>query len=135
MPRSTPPGCACDKSGQECRLNPVLLTIRVKLRPVFVEVLRDRAGNGPGLEVEPGVTNGDFLSGLMLGTRQALYEMEALRESEAIYHSLMECTHFNLGLTPRDFCGRFAPGLGGAALATARLKVRPNLGYSPHEQD
>jgi len=38
----------------------------------FIEVLNDRTGNSP--EVEPGVTSGDYLSGLLLGTRQALYE-------------------------------------------------------------
>lgn len=39
---------------------------------VFIEVLRDRAGSS--LEVEPGATSGDFLSGFFLGTRSALYE-------------------------------------------------------------
>ncbi len=38
----------------------------------FIEVLGDR--QGPSLEVEPGVTTGDYLSGLLQGTRQALYE-------------------------------------------------------------
>ena len=38
----------------------------------FIEVLKDRQGNSP--EVEPGVTSGDYLSGLLQGTRQALYE-------------------------------------------------------------
>ncbi|HZN55601.1 MAG TPA: hypothetical protein VFB67_09795, partial [Candidatus Polarisedimenticolaceae bacterium] len=38
----------------------------------FVEVARDR--QGPSLEVEPGVTSGDYLAGLMLGTRRALHE-------------------------------------------------------------
>jgi glucose-6-phosphate isomerase len=38
----------------------------------FIEVARDRAGDS--LEVEPGVTSGDYLSGLMQGTRRALYE-------------------------------------------------------------
>lgn len=38
----------------------------------FVEVLEDRKGTS--LEVEPGVTSGDYLSGLLQGTRQALYE-------------------------------------------------------------
>ncbi|MFY7822383.1 MAG: glucose-6-phosphate isomerase, partial [Planktothrix agardhii] len=28
----------------------------------------------PSIEVEPGVTSGDYLSGFLLGTRQALYE-------------------------------------------------------------
>jgi len=38
----------------------------------FIEVLEDRSG--PSIEVEPSATSGDFLSGLLLGTRQALYE-------------------------------------------------------------
>jgi len=40
----------------------------------FIEVLRD--GQQPGIEVEPGITAGDYLSGLLLGTRQALYEKD-----------------------------------------------------------
>ncbi|KAB8333360.1 glucose-6-phosphate isomerase [Scytonema tolypothrichoides VB-61278] len=38
----------------------------------FIEVLEDR--NGPSSELEPGVTMGDYLSGFLQGTRQALYE-------------------------------------------------------------
>lgn len=38
----------------------------------LIEVLRDRQGDS--IEVEPGVTSGDYLSGLLQGTRQALYE-------------------------------------------------------------
>ncbi|HEY9641799.1 MAG TPA: glucose-6-phosphate isomerase [Coleofasciculaceae cyanobacterium] len=38
----------------------------------FIEVLEDRQGES--IEVEPGATSGDFLSGLLQGTRQALYE-------------------------------------------------------------
>ena len=38
----------------------------------FIEVLRDRAGRS--IEVEPGVTAGDYLEGFFLGTRQALWE-------------------------------------------------------------
>ncbi len=38
----------------------------------FIEVLEDRQGISP--EVETGVTCGDYLSGLLQGTRQALYE-------------------------------------------------------------
>jgi glucose-6-phosphate isomerase len=37
---------------------------------VFIQVLRDR--EGVPLEVEPGVTSGDYLHGFLLGTRQAL---------------------------------------------------------------
>jgi glucose-6-phosphate isomerase len=39
---------------------------------VFIEVLKDR--EGASLEVEPGATSGDFLSGFFLGTRSALHE-------------------------------------------------------------
>ncbi|GDY21443.1 glucose-6-phosphate isomerase [Verrucomicrobiota bacterium] len=39
---------------------------------VFVEVLKDRTG--ASMEVEPGVTSGDYLSGFFLGTREALFE-------------------------------------------------------------
>jgi len=38
----------------------------------FIEVLQDR--EGPSVEVEPGVTSGDYLFGLREGTRKALYE-------------------------------------------------------------
>jgi len=38
----------------------------------FIEVLEDR--QGPSIDVEPGVTSGDFLCGFLLGTRQALYD-------------------------------------------------------------
>lgn len=38
----------------------------------FVEVLRDRMG--ASMEVEPGVTAGDYLEGFLLGTRRALEE-------------------------------------------------------------
>jgi glucose-6-phosphate isomerase len=39
----------------------------------FIEVLKDRVGN-ESMEVEPGVTSGDFLQGFFLGTRDALSE-------------------------------------------------------------
>jgi glucose-6-phosphate isomerase len=38
----------------------------------FIEVLEDRKGQSP--EIDPGVTSGDYLSGFLQGTRQALYE-------------------------------------------------------------
>ncbi|CAN1213318.1 glucose-6-phosphate isomerase [Tumidithrix helvetica PCC 7403] len=38
----------------------------------FIEVLEDRQGES--IEVEPEATSGDFLSGLLMGTQQALYE-------------------------------------------------------------
>ncbi len=40
----------------------------------FIEVLQDESDGSPGLEVEPGVMCGDFLSGFLHGTRAALYE-------------------------------------------------------------
>jgi glucose-6-phosphate isomerase len=43
----------------------------------FIEVLKDR--QGPSMEVDPGVTSGDYLIGFFLGTRQALWESD--RES------------------------------------------------------
>ena len=44
---------------------------------LFLEVLKDR--DTPLLEVEPGITSGDYLLGFLLGTRTALYEKQ--RES------------------------------------------------------
>jgi glucose-6-phosphate isomerase len=38
----------------------------------FIEVLRDR--EGPSMEVQPGVTSGDYLNGFLQGTRQALQD-------------------------------------------------------------
>ncbi len=38
----------------------------------FIEVLEDRKVPSP--EIDPGVTSGDYLSGFLQGTRQALYE-------------------------------------------------------------
>ncbi len=40
----------------------------------FIEVLQDRTDGGQALEVEDDVTLGDYLSGLMFGTRRALWE-------------------------------------------------------------
>ncbi len=40
----------------------------------FIEILKDREGNS--MELEPGVTSGDYLSGFLQGTRQALFENE-----------------------------------------------------------
>ena len=59
---------------------------------VFIEVLRDRAG--AGLEVEPGVTSGDFLSGFLLGTREALYE----KGRQSITLTVRECSAFTVGM-------------------------------------
>jgi len=38
----------------------------------FIEVLTDR--DGESIEIEPGVTSGDYLSGFLQGTRKALFE-------------------------------------------------------------
>ncbi|MGD1871850.1 MAG: glucose-6-phosphate isomerase [Mastigocoleus sp.] len=38
----------------------------------FIEVLQDRRNSSP--EIEDGITSGDYLSGFLQGTRQALYE-------------------------------------------------------------
>jgi glucose-6-phosphate isomerase len=40
----------------------------------FIEVLRDR--QGASVEVEPGITSGDYLSGLLQGTRRALFDKQ-----------------------------------------------------------
>ncbi len=40
----------------------------------FIQVLRDQSG--PAIEVEPGITSGDYLQGFLLGTRTALYEQQ-----------------------------------------------------------
>jgi glucose-6-phosphate isomerase len=40
----------------------------------FIEVLRDR--HTSSVEIDPGVTSGDYLLGFLLGTRQALYEKQ-----------------------------------------------------------
>jgi glucose-6-phosphate isomerase len=38
----------------------------------FIEVLEDRTGGS--IDVEPGITSGDYLNGFLYGTRAALYE-------------------------------------------------------------
>ncbi|HVE42548.1 MAG TPA: glucose-6-phosphate isomerase [Planctomycetota bacterium] len=48
----------------------------------FVTFIRVLESGGADLEVEPGVTSGDYLHGFLLGTRQALFENE--RESMTI---------------------------------------------------
>jgi glucose-6-phosphate isomerase len=59
---------------------------------VFIEVLRDRAGES--LQVEPGVTSGDFLSGFLLGTREALYE----KGRQSITLTVREVSAFSIGM-------------------------------------
>ncbi len=58
----------------------------------FVEVLRDRRGTS--LEVEPGVTAGDYLSGFYLGTREALFE----NSRQSITLTIPEVTPFAVGM-------------------------------------
>jgi glucose-6-phosphate isomerase len=58
---------------------------------VFIEVLRDRSG--PGMEVDPGVTSGDYLTGFFLGTRDALYE----KGRQSITLTVGEVTPFTVG--------------------------------------
>ena len=59
---------------------------------VFIEVLRDRAGES--LAVEPGVTSGDFLSGFLLGTREALYE----KGRQSITLTVRDSSAFSVGV-------------------------------------
>lgn len=59
---------------------------------LFIEVLRDRAGTG--LEVQPGVTSGDYLNGFLLGTRQALYE----KGRQSITLTVREVNAFSVGM-------------------------------------
>lgn len=58
----------------------------------FLEVLKDR--DGTGMEVEPGVTSGDYLSGFYLGTREALYE----KDRESITITIDEVSAFSVGM-------------------------------------
>jgi glucose-6-phosphate isomerase len=58
---------------------------------VFIEVLKDR--EGPGIEVEPGATSGDFLSGFFIGTRRALHESGR----QSITMTVPEVSAFSVG--------------------------------------
>jgi glucose-6-phosphate isomerase len=57
----------------------------------FIEVLHDR--HTPSIEVEPGVTSGDYLSGLLQGTCQALYE----NHRDSVTVTIPEVTAHNVG--------------------------------------
>lgn len=57
----------------------------------FIEVLRTR--QGAVLEVEPNVTIGDYLSGFLFGTRQALYE----NGRESLTLTVNEVSPFTIG--------------------------------------
>ncbi len=58
----------------------------------FIEVLKDR--DAAGIEVEPGTTSGDYLSGFLLGTRAALYE----KDRESITLTVREVSPFTVGM-------------------------------------
>ena len=59
---------------------------------VFIEVSKDRAG--ASLAVEPNVTAGDYLSGFLLGTREALYE----KGRQSITLTIGEVSPFSIGV-------------------------------------
>lgn len=59
---------------------------------VFIEVRKDRKGHS--IEVDPGITSGDYLQGFLRGTRKAL--AESGRQSLTI--SIPEVTPFQLGM-------------------------------------
>ena len=58
----------------------------------FIEVLRDRSGDS--VDVEPGVTSGDYLTGFYLGTREALSE----KDRESISITIQEVSPFSVGV-------------------------------------
>lgn len=58
----------------------------------FIEVLKDRETES--LLVEPNVTSGDYLSGFLFGTRQALYE----KDRESITITIESVTPFAIGV-------------------------------------
>ncbi len=58
----------------------------------LIEVLHDREGDS--VEVEPGATSGDYLSGLLEGTRKALYE----NNRDSITITIPEVTPFTVGM-------------------------------------
>jgi glucose-6-phosphate isomerase len=61
----------------------------------FIRVYRERQiSAGSPLEVEPGITSGDYLEGFLLGTRQALYE----NGRDSITLSLAEVTARSVGV-------------------------------------
>ncbi len=59
----------------------------------FIEVLKDRDARS-SLEVEPGVTSGDFLQGFLLGTREALSE----KDRQSITITLSDVSPRSLGM-------------------------------------
>jgi glucose-6-phosphate isomerase len=67
---------------------------------VFIEVLKDStansgfSGGADRLQVEPGITSGDYLLGFYLGTREALYE----KGRESITVTIKEVSEFSIGM-------------------------------------
>jgi glucose-6-phosphate isomerase len=59
---------------------------------VFIEVLKDR--EGASMEVEPGATSGDFLSGFYLGTRTALHD----NGRQSITFTVRDASAFSVGV-------------------------------------
>ena len=57
----------------------------------FIEVLKDR--EKPSVEIEPGVTSGDYLSGFLQGTRKALYD----NQRDSITVTISEVTPHTVG--------------------------------------
>lgn len=60
----------------------------------FIEVLSDCSKPQSVVNVEDDVTSGDFLTGFLLGTRQALYE----KERESVTITLKEVSGFSVGV-------------------------------------
>ena len=58
----------------------------------FIQVLRDREGKS--MQVEPGITSGDYLQGFYLGTREALWE----NGRQSITLTIDRVDGFNVGL-------------------------------------
>jgi glucose-6-phosphate isomerase len=58
----------------------------------FIQVLKDRAG--ASMEVEPGATSGDYLTGFYLGTRQALFE----NDRQSITLTIDQVNAFHVGV-------------------------------------
>jgi glucose-6-phosphate isomerase len=59
---------------------------------IFIRVLKDRAGDS--MEVDNGITAGDYLDGFYQGTRKALYE----NNRESITVTVTEINEFNMGV-------------------------------------
>jgi glucose-6-phosphate isomerase len=58
----------------------------------FIEVSKDR--DAAPMEVEPGITSGDYLGGFLLGTREALFE----KNRESITLTIPEVSAFTIGV-------------------------------------